>query len=85
MAVKIAEFSPVPEAAIAEFRVPNEAYSMKWIRSDEVEFRPTDLIPRSRAKHGVSKDGRRHDLAHGVLRDARKGALLRTRVIDVSI
>jgi hypothetical protein len=30
-----------------------------------MKFDPTDLILRSRAKHGVSKDGRRHDLACG--------------------
>jgi hypothetical protein len=28
-------------------------------------LKPTDLILRSRAKHGVSKDGRRHNLACG--------------------
>jgi hypothetical protein len=47
-----------------------------------MEFDPTDLILRSRAQHGVSKDGRQHDLAVAVLRDARKSALLRTRLID---
>jgi hypothetical protein len=36
---------------------------MKPIRSDRVEFNPTDLVLRSRAKHGVSKDGRWHNLA----------------------
>jgi hypothetical protein len=30
-----------------------------------MEFKPTDLILRSRAMRGVSKDGRRHDLACG--------------------
>jgi hypothetical protein len=55
---------------------------MKPIRSNNVEFKPTDLILRSHAKHGVSKDGRGTALSAAVLRDARESALLRTRVID---
>jgi hypothetical protein len=39
--------------------------SMMPIGSDRMKFEPTDLILRSRAKHGVSKDGHRHDLAYG--------------------
>jgi hypothetical protein len=38
---------------------------MKPIRSDGTEFKPTDLILRSRAKHGVLKDGPWQDLACG--------------------
>jgi hypothetical protein len=56
---------------------------MKPITSDGMKLEPTDLILRSRAKHGVSKDG--HGLGPpfvAVLRDARKSALLRTRLID---
>jgi hypothetical protein len=53
---------------------------MKPIGSHNVEFNPTDLILRSHAKHGVSKDGTA--LLATVLRDARKSALLRTRLID---
>jgi hypothetical protein len=45
-----------------------------------MEFKPTELILRSRAKHCVSKDGT--ILLVAVLRDARKSALLRTRLID---
>jgi hypothetical protein len=57
--------------------------SMKPIRSHNVEFNPADLILRSHAKHGVSKDGRCGTaLPAAVLRDARESALLRTRVID---
>ena len=56
---------------------------MKPIRSPNVEFNPMDLILRSHAKHGVSKDGRCSTaLPVTVLRDARKSALLRTRLID---
>jgi hypothetical protein len=43
----------------------NRIDSMKPIRSDEMGFKRGDLILRSRAKHGVSKDARRHDLAYG--------------------
>jgi hypothetical protein len=32
---------------------------MKPTRPDVMEFRPVDLILRSRAEHGVSKDGRK--------------------------
>jgi hypothetical protein len=38
---------------------------MKPIRSDGIQSQSTDLVLRSRAKHGVSKDGRWHDLACG--------------------
>jgi hypothetical protein len=38
---------------------------MKPITSEGMEFKPTDLILRSRAQHGVLKDGRQHDLASG--------------------
>jgi hypothetical protein len=56
---------------------------MKPFGSHNVEFNPTDLILRSHAKHGVSKDGRCGTaLLATVLRDARKSALLRTRLID---
>jgi hypothetical protein len=48
--------------------------------SEGMEFNPTDLILRSRAQHGVSKDGRLSTFSLvAVLRDARKSALLRTR------
>jgi hypothetical protein len=50
--------------------------------ADRTGSRLTDLILRSRARHGVSKDGHGHGLANGVLRDARKSALLRTRFFD---
>ena len=49
--------------------------------------RPTDLILRSRAQHGVSKDGRRHGLARGrpssfeSLRTPAFGRLPRTRLM----
>jgi hypothetical protein len=57
--------------------------SMNPIRSHNVAFNPTDLILRSRAQHGVSKDGRCGTASPvTVLRDARKSALLRTRLID---
>jgi hypothetical protein len=39
----------------------------------------TALILRSRAKHGVSKDGRK-EVPVAILRDARKSALLRMRL-----
>ena len=53
--------------------------SMKPIRSHNVEFDPTDLILRSHAKHGVSKDGRSGTaLPATVLRDA----VLRTAPLD---
>jgi hypothetical protein len=56
---------------------------MNPIRSHNVELNPTALILRSHAKHGVSRDGRRGTaLPATVLRDARKSALLRTRLID---
>jgi hypothetical protein len=56
---------------------------MKPIRSHNVEFNPTDLILRSHAKQGVSKDGRCGTaLSATVLRDARESALLRTRLIN---
>ena len=56
---------------------------MKPIRSGQLEFKPTDLILRSRAKHGVSKDRCRHDVACGrPSRRAQESALLRTRLID---
>jgi hypothetical protein len=59
---------------------------MKPIRSHNVEFNSTDLILRSHAKHGVSKDGSRGTASPATdLRDARKSALLRTRLIDISI
>jgi hypothetical protein len=48
---------------------------MKPIRSHNVAFNPTDLILRSHAKHGVSKDGRcGMALTATVLRDARESA-----------
>ena len=46
---------------------------MKPIRSDGVEFKPEDLILRSRVKHGVSKD-RYWTLPKTVLRDAQERA-----------
>jgi hypothetical protein len=55
---------------------------MKPIGSDGKQFEPTDLILRSRAKHGVSKDGAGTASPAAVLRDARKSALLRTRLLD---
>jgi hypothetical protein len=56
---------------------------MKPIRSDNVELNPTDLVLGNHAKHGVSKDGRCGTaLPATLLRDAREGALLWTRLID---
>jgi ribosomal protein S18 acetylase RimI-like enzyme len=53
---------------------------MKLIRWQGMESKPMDLNLRSRAKHGVSKDaGTISPVA--VLRDARKSALLWTRLI----
>ena len=51
-----------PDPAMAPLGTDDEAAG---IRSDGMEFELTDLILRSRAKHGVSKDGCRHDLAGG--------------------
>jgi hypothetical protein len=50
------------------------------IRSDGGKFKPTDLILRSRVRHGVSKDGRRHDLVRG--RPSRRAN--RNRLLPIS-
>src|SRR5271154_4583701 len=53
---------------------------MKPIRSDGIESKPTDLVQRSRAQHGVSKDGRQHHLAYG--RPSRRAH--RNRLLPIS-
>jgi hypothetical protein len=54
------------------------------IGSGRMELIPTDLILEE-ARSAVSKDGRWHASLVAVLRDARKSALLRTRLIAASI
>jgi hypothetical protein len=60
---------------------------MKPIGSDQLESKPADLILRSRAKHGVSKDRRRHHVACGRPSSrAPQSALLRMRLIgDIDV
>src|SRR6516164_11422015 len=59
----------------------------RFHETDQIrELEPTDLILRSRAKHGVSKDRRWRHIACGrPSRRAQQSALLRTRLMVISI
>jgi hypothetical protein len=63
------------------FRLSKTSGSIPRKRSDRngVDLKPTHLILRSRAEHGVSKDDADTISSVAVLRDARSSALLRTR------
>jgi hypothetical protein len=56
-------------------------HSMNPIRIGDDVISATNLVLRSRAKHGVSKDGAGTISPVAVLRDARESALLRMRMM----
>jgi hypothetical protein len=58
---------------------------MKPIRSDRMQSQSTDLILRSRAKHGVSKDEAGTISPVAVLRDAHTGHAPQNEVDDVDM
>jgi hypothetical protein len=78
--------SGVPAPAVQPAGPAEQFHGINQI--GRIEIAPVNVILRSRAKRGVSKDGRRHDLAWGPSFETRasfdklRSALLRTRRMD---